>query len=393
MNDLINEIQSKLKLVGGWFDSDIKRPFYLFLAIIVSPLLLLGFQILRSFESVKFFDPLLNNPIDFAFLHYIIMIILGIVIIYKLVNFYFEFDSIQYLLVATFIYGTVVNLYIWNLLYEYFTIHATLLYAGEYEIYCQFAFELGIARSIYWLGPILMLIYVVQLKTWDQYNKFVKSLVLILFIDQLSRVIFDILAFFSMSSNFLSFSDFRVLSGFTGLSYPGTLSRIFIEIENSLLATITEPVYLIYILLVFNLLTSRNLGYSRSMSISKGFWIFFSSSSLIFIILENVLGSYNIHTMTRNVYSIIQMLFMLGLLLILYYGPEVILITDKVLFDAKKIQSVLERAKRSELEIKGQYSQFTNYLPRLKEYVTSIPPEKLNLIIQSKRDIIKAHSD
>lgn len=68
---------------------------------------------------------------------------------------------------------------------------------------------------------------------------------------------------------------------------------------------------------------------------------------------------------------------MVGLLLILYHGPEVILITDKLLFNAKKLYTVLDVESSTVKSSAGTFSEFTNYAPRLKAYVESIPEDTL----------------
>ena len=61
----------------------------------------------------------------------------------------------------------------------------------------------------------------------------------------------------------------------------------------------------------------------------------------------------------------------------LYYAPQVILITDTALFRADKLYEVIEDIKTIEPKLMTFFSQFTNFRERLKAYLDSIPSDML----------------
>lgn len=393
------EIQSKLKSMGGWLDSDIKRPFYVFIVAIVYCFLVLGFKIIRNWDNGGYLNPIIHRPLDFNFILYILSIILGSLIIIKLIRYYFEFHSKEYLMYALFLFGTVVNIFLWHMTDEYFSNLAFLNETGDFVgAFRASAFELAIAaRPIYWFGTLFLFIYVVRLRNWNNYNFGEKVLIFTVFFDQICRIVMDLFMFLFMAVDPTSgVPYFWTITLGTGMSYLGTISGFVgrIELFNPYLIALTHPIYIVYIFLVYNLLRSPQRGKSKTMTVSRFYWILFASVTIFFVILQQIpdIGPETSGFQTRGFFTFIQLIFMIGLLIILYYGPEVILITDKVLFASAKLHSVIEKANLSESESLSSFSEFTNYKPRLKSYIDSIPSNQLEELIESKKAILKSNN-
>ena len=77
----------------------------------------------------------------------------------------------------------------------------------------------------------------------------------------------------------------------------------------------------------------------------------------------------------------------MGFIPILYYAPQVILITDEALFRAKKLYEVTGTIESPTEPISG-FSSFTNYRVRLKAYIDSIPSDIIEEL-KLKSGIIK----
>lgn len=335
---------------------------------------------MRNFDTGMVLKPLLHNTLDFNFYYYILSILIGIFLIYKLIRFYFEFHSIDYLLFSLFIFGTVVNLFLWHLFDEYFSNLSSLLVLGDFPSWIQAsALELALAgRLISWIGMLSLFIFVIRLKHWKSNNTIEKIVIVVLLIDQLIRIILDFFVWLFMALGIFDFKVLLDLTFGTGSAYIGTVYGVF-EFFNIPFARLAYPLYLIYFFLIYNLITSSIAGKSRSIIISRIFWMFFGTISILLVVIEESIGFSDSGIITRGVFSLIQLLFLIAIIIILYYGPELILITDKLLFEAKKLYEVIDSAKVSEK------SNFKNFPLRIKSYVDSIPEDTLKEISSLNR--------
>ena len=81
-----------------------------------------------------------------------------------------------------------------------------------------------------------------------------------------------------------------------------------------------------------------------------------------------------------------QIFFLAGFIIMLFYAPELILVTDRALFRAKKLYRVMEDVEPpSTRDSAFSLSGFTNFGPRLKAYIDSIPPDVLEELKQKSK--------
>ena len=352
------------------FQNDINYPFYLFISAIIFFLAIWIINIIRRFTGTLY-DPSYVKEIDITFFCSIAAIILGVIAIYKLVGYYFEFHAVENLLLAMFVFGTAINTFMWTLSTTYFLPVDHFLSFDYFNINYWIqavALEFTFSRLAYWIGSFCLLIYTLRLRSWNNYHFFIKILFIIAVISNINRILFDFPTFMLVA--------FEVSWGpiMNNWPYP-TLMMVGRFLTDLLTLNFNTDYFfneisISYYFLVYNLVFTDNVGKSRSITISKIFWIVF----IIFELSTTTLFTVFFREIAWHL-PVIQVIFLVGLILMLYHGPEVILITDNVLLKAKKLYQVVEST--PSLEPDSFFSQYTNYTTRLRAYLETIPSELL----------------
>jgi hypothetical protein len=354
--------------------NDINFPFKIMMGYIVFIGILFIFTITRNLNKA---DPFSARGIDIVFINYVCTVILGSIALYKLIKLYFEFHSLEYLLICFFIFGTMITLFIWQILFEFlFAVPIN----GSSEFIDAVTPELGFYRNSFYFGVLLFLIYAIRLRSWNNYSFFMKIVIVIALLSNLSYVVFDLISWILLSLKIYPFS-FHVSNIWPYLTIDLIIDQIYqILIPNGgriyIGSDFSGPIMIAYYFFVYNVFRSKQLGKSRSRKVSKYYWLLIIGSNIVFIYL----GAFFDQTKTlfHNFLSFSQLIFLVGLLIILFFSPELILITDLRLFKAKNLYKIIKKA-----EISDETSfldQSSNYKLRLKNYIESIPPETLDFL-------------
>lgn len=125
------------------------------------------------------------------------------------------------------------------------------------------------------------------------------------------------------------------------------------------------------------LVTTKPAGKSTRMALSRYFWVFFGVIQIIGSLYKVVFAD-PIFIIAEFLVSF-QVLFLLGLLIFLFTGPEVIFLTDDILFRAKKLFTVIEKRDESKNQSSKDsiLSGYSDYRTRIKIYLDTIPTETL----------------
>ena len=372
----------KITNLKNQFREDINIPFYFFCCAILLTLTAFSFGFLRNLEVCRPFE--LKQP-DLPLLLYIVSIILGSIVVYKLVRYYFIFYTIDYLLIAFFVFGTVISLFLWQIVGEYFWPSMEYIITGELIKWQRLMEpELIVGRQAFWIGMFLLLLYTVRLRDWKNYNKYWKVLIDVRALDSIFFIIQDRIAHLLLTidayniTHIFTFNDYNNFYPF--LSIGGIAKLIFGEqvIFNlgSGISEFFDWTMIPYYFLIVILITTPIHGKSRAVTISKIFWISFGLVQIIVTAIRIFLTGTGL-LFFHQFFSVIQIFLLVGLILMLYYAPQVILITDLALFRAKKLYKVMENVK-STTEPTFSLSQFTDYRGRLKTYMDSIPSHLLD---------------
>ena len=128
-------------------------------------------NILRNFGTLKFS----YRPPDLFIFTYILSVVLGIFCLYRVLLHYRETRSTQYLLLAIFIFGVSVTMFLWQFWLEYLSPvydDISLAWTNFLEP------EIMIGQLNYFIGMIALLIFAVTLKPWKEHNIIIKILII-----------------------------------------------------------------------------------------------------------------------------------------------------------------------------------------------------------------------
>jgi hypothetical protein len=368
-------IETKIKN-GGFKEKN--YPFMIFLGLILICLIALISNILRHFEMI--FNPLFGKEPDLGFYLYIMAIIIGWLTIYKLVRYYFEYGSIDYLLVGLFVFATVTFFYSWQLWTEYIsTIISNLRATGDLQTWSSDVKpEFYVANPIFWLGCIVLLIFAFRLKSWQEQHLVIKVLFIISFIN-------GILIFFRAVIFAIIYPSFPLVIENTWFVTYSDLIRnfplLFVESVPKIYTILFYPLFISYYLLIIVLLTTFPSGKSKIITYARYYWILFMLVQIFGNVYKTL--SNEPYFLMAEYLVIFQVFFTGGLLILLYLGPETLFLTDQVLFKANKIYTVFDKKskeeKKTEEEQKGILHWFTGYQEghneRLRQYIESIPKD------------------
>jgi hypothetical protein len=382
---------SQFKAFNKRFTTDINLPFYFFLAAVFIVLGSFFFCVIRNLNIFGLFE--YAQP-DFTFTFYTLSIIFACVAIYKLIRYYFEFHALEYLIVAFFLFGTIVSLFLWQIYIQYLTSLWQLVNSGDHEGYWRIVEpEVNIGRLAFFGGELFLLIYAVRLRDWKDYNVYLKFIITVVFINTILMILQDFLVHLFMWFNYLNIINlvdvWDYYAFFPYLTIQGIMQTIIVDILALNLPYGFEglfmSIFLVYYFLVFNLFTTPNTGKSKLMTVAKIFWLLYAfiqfSLTAVQIFLVGVTG-----TNWHEFFTVMQVFFLAGFIIMLYYAPELVLVTDRVLFRAKKLYRVMEDVEPSSTRDSAfSLPDFTNFGPRIKAYVDSIPPDVLEELKQKSK--------
>ncbi|MFW9905369.1 MAG: hypothetical protein ACFFFH_13595, partial [Candidatus Thorarchaeota archaeon] len=163
-------------------------PLYLYAGAIIGCLLVLAINILRNLDLLLAGDPF-YKPLDLFFVIYLLTIIVGSYTIYRLTKFYLDIRSVDYLLIAFFIFGTAVYLIMWQLWTDYLSPFG--IWVGGPEAIFVWP-ELFVGRAAYYWGHFILLIMVIRLRPWKEYHPVIKGILLFLVLESFLLTMADL---------------------------------------------------------------------------------------------------------------------------------------------------------------------------------------------------------
>lgn len=385
-------ITNQFKAFNKRFTTEVNIPFYFFLVAVFIFLGSFFICVIRNFNIFGLFE--YYEP-DFTFVFYTLSIILACVVMYKLIRYYFELHALEYLIIALFLFGTIVILFLWQIFVTYLSpLWYILRVEGDPELYLRtIEPEINIGRLAFFFGEFLLFIYAVRLRDWKDYNKYVKILIVIIGTNSILMLVQDFLVYFFLFLNFINVTDFFTYADgyafFPYLTIQGIVDTIIVDnLKLNLpsgVSSIFMSVFIVYYFLVFNLITTPNAGKSKAMTTAKFFWFLYAfiQFSLTAVRIFIVGGG---ELYWHMFFSLMQIFFLAGFIIMLFYAPELILVTDRALFRAKKLYSVMEDVEVSPTrDPTFSLSGYTNFAPRLKAYIDSIPPDVLEELKQKSK--------
>jgi parallel beta-helix repeat protein len=354
-----------------------KTILYLFIVFVLGSLGVVGVNLLRNFNDL--IDPLFFRPPDIFVLTYMLAVILGAFCTYRLVLYYRETHSSQYLLLSGFIFGTAVTLFLWQLWVDYLSRAAVNYSLGLFNLF-EPEFLVGLAS--YFLGMIALLIFAVRLRPWKEYHILLKILIILLGYE----IICGGLLYwpFGRTLQWLSilpigyFNDPQFL--FNQLSIVYNLNQLkILPAPISHLSSFQLLVFLINVFIAFAYLTAKPEVKTQKIIISRVFWVIFGLSNILLesISLFNVANVFGLADPFAwfALLSVKQTILLLGLTFLLVIAPESLLITRAQIFQARKLYEKIEKGDLGPRMLGEPRFHLLDYKTRFKVYMDSLPPE------------------
>ncbi len=334
-------------------------PLYLYAGAITGCLLVLAINILRNLDLLLAGDPF-YKPLDLFFVIYLLTIIAGSYTIYRLTKFYLDIRSVDYLLIAFFIFGSAVYLFMWQLWTDYLSPFGIWVYQSEPEAIFVWP-ELSVGRGAYYWGHFILLIMVVRLRPWKEYHPVVKGIVLLLVLESFLLTMTDHIWGFWFT-RYLQEGEL-VLSEFFSLplSFTRVLAPLLVpSIAGWLVAYGVFNIAFLSTIIMF--LTLKLEVKTRAIRISRISWIIFGGVKLLEPLYR--LFKQLQHFDLFNLIVIFAFFAILFLLSFLAFAPETLLLTKYKLMRAKNLFVIYER----EVQARSGVLGFLDHEKRLKDY-------------------------
>ena len=354
-----------------------KTIIYLFIVFVLGSLGVVGVNLLRNFNDL--INPLFFRPPDIFVLTYGLTVILGGFCTYRLVLYYRETHSSQYILLTGFIFGTAVTMFLWQLWVDYLSRAAVDYSLGLFSL---FEPEIMVGQANFFLGMIALLIFAVRLRPWKEYHILLKSLIILLGYE----IICGGLLYwpFGRTLQWLNilpigyFNDPQFL--FNQLSIVYNLNQLkILPAPLSHLSSFQLVVFLINVFVAFAFLTAKTVVKTQKIRISRVFWVIFGLSNILLESISlfnvaNVLGLSDPFVWFALL-SVKQTILLAGLTILLVTAPEALLITRAQIFQARKLYQKLEKGDLGPKMPEDPRFHLLDYKNRFKAYVDSLPSE------------------
>ncbi|NHJ01756.1 MAG: hypothetical protein EAX86_06405 [Candidatus Heimdallarchaeota archaeon] len=350
-----------------------KTLLYVFYGYIIFSLGVLAINVLRNFDSL--IEPLFTRPPDLFLVTYSLSILLGSFCTYRLILFYKESLSSQYLVLAVFTFGMSVTMFLWQMWLEFFSL-VNLDISLAWTSYIEP--EIMIGQANYFIGMIAMLIYAIRLRVWNDYHILVKIFFIWLLYENIvmgflywpvgrTLLWLDILPFgYWENPQFL----LNLIS-----PYYIVTTAILPELI-SFYAALFNPIgFGVPLFFVYAYLSAKPEISTSKIFWSRVFWILFGLSNIILELISifDLASFFGIQTASvwYGLLSVKQTIILSGLAILFVLAPEALLITRAQIFQAKALYRKVERG---ELGPPVQ-SNVLDYKSRFRTYIDSFPAE------------------
>jgi hypothetical protein len=322
--------------------------FYLFITLILTPLVSVIINVLEIHEIIL--TNIQNgdiNFLDFGFLLSLLTIIIGTVAIITITRYYLHIRSVDYLLIAYFIFGIVA----WQiyLVYGAFVDPLFIIWGGPGLTALNSGIHSGfvmrhLTRQPYFWGMAVLFIQNVRMRSWKSYHPILKITIFIFFIDILLFVGID---FFTSTyiheaatmETFLARVHetnaivYNFTTAISQLFFPGTTSCLTISI-------------MVYLFVIYTYITLRPENQTQSLKISRIIWIIYALFGLAVFLggYLSMRGVYSIEweLIFQQILSLSTLVQLILLFIIQVFIPESLLITDYQILRARNMYKVIE---------------------------------------------------
>lgn len=337
---------------------------------IVSWLIMVGRNIGRIIEIGQI--PYL--PPDIFFYAYLITIVVGILVMYRLHVFWKEIGSIDYLMISFYVFGTSVSLFIFQFWADYISPWAANL--GTYscpvqDFNCTYFVwpEIFYFRQVYFWATLGLIIHSINFHGWSNYPRWLRYVIFVLLLNYLLMPILDLfwisqtpgLVNTTIEAQVLAqWHNYADIWGLVSLSGFGVNRYV----ANYLFASL---------LLGYNYLSIKTVIWTKEVILSRIGWIIFAvaqSANWIFQLVTQNLGlGGEEYFEAFQAFLLGSMISNLMIFLVILFIPETFLLSEIQIHQAKKLFKLTP-----ESEASGVLSVF-NFKNRLSDYVNALPPE------------------
>ncbi|MFW9997731.1 MAG: hypothetical protein ACFFD4_37170 [Candidatus Odinarchaeota archaeon] len=347
---------------------------YVYLGVIVSFLLVLAFNILRHLDILlagnprppPFGEGLMTDPLalfykppDIFLVIYVLTIIAGSYTVYRLIRFYLDVRSVDYLLIAFFVFGTIVYFTIWQLWLDYLSPFGLFIQDPYFVVGYVFESEniypeIFVSSLGYFWGYFILLIILIRLRPWKDYHPVVKGVLLLVIIESTFNVIKDIAFNYIWPIMFSpEFTTAEYIAEYTSLPLSFTMILNILLADASLSTILVYyPLYIMtFLSVIIAFLTIKPEIETTAIRISRFTWIVFGVVKLLEPLnayLTGIVSAGETYFVAKEIVIIVAFLSTLFLLSLLATVPEALLITNYQLMRAKNLYAIYESEQERE---------------------------------------------
>lgn len=358
-----------------------KFNFYsLYMVIIGITLVVYLINLIRNREWL-FSTPFFYATPDATFYFYVISLILGIFLLYRLTVFYRKYGSTEYLLLGLIFFGTIVSLFLWQTWELYLSPLSSMLFSGDLDFNTRGYPELLLFQFNFFVADALWIIHGIRLHGYKNASRFHRIFFFILVYAHVFRLL-NITAFgldliFNPEKEFFSLRSsnpwYQKIHAFYWLFELFGLERLRGALAIVLTTGVLTTIYMIYAYL-----TLKTQGNKRIARTSQLLWILAFTLSMVFGLLQVswILGILDLQPLNTWEFflAVGSTLSLLPLIILLALYPEGLLITEQQIVRAGKLYTVLSPDKQ---EKSSGLTSIFNYESHLSDYIKSLPPELL----------------
>ncbi len=321
---------------------------------------LVGFLVM-FYGNRSHYAPFSNRDFDGFLILYFAVIVISSFTVYRLIRYYYEFQSFEYLLVAFMMY---------HFGFSFFLYQTYVDYIVDNLIESRNQSEMNsLGGFYYFLSQLLVVWHVIRIREWKISRPITR--VFMGFLVYINLVVILIGLEGELSSNPTAQSTFAMWN-----------FEIFHKLSDQDLIYLTVPTVLTYTFVILTYLQIKVYAKNKVTSATKVVWIIFGS----FIIIQRIISDY-VEELGISQHDVFQIwaigtfLVMVVIQITLVLFPESLLITKNQILRAHNLYKIANTHEKRIFDRSREYSTF-DYHDRVASYLDSLPPEMLKPINQ-----------
>ena len=315
---------------------------------------LIGFLIM-FYSNRSQYEPFFNRGLDGFLFLYLTVIVISAFTVYRLIKYYYEFQSFEYLLIAFIMY---------HFGFSFFLYQTYVDYIADNLIDSRDKSEMNsLGGYYYFLSQLLVVWHAIRIRGWKNSQRITR--VFMVFLVYINSVIIMLGLEGELSSTPNDQWNFFIWK-----------FEIFHRFSNHELMYLTAPTVLTYLFVILTYLQIKVYARNKVTTITKVMWIIFGIVIIIQRVISDYVNEFGIdQENVFRIWAVGTFLIMVVIQITLVLFPESLLITKNQILQAHNLYKIANRSGKGSFDSKV-YSAF-DYHARVSSYLDSLPPEML----------------